>query len=97
MIISFRDKETEDIFDGNGNARARRRLPEHLWSMARRKLDALNSAPRLEALRSPPGTYLEALKDDRTGQHSIRINKQYRVCFVWTDAGPEDVEVTDYH
>jgi proteic killer suppression protein len=61
------------------------------------KLDAIDSAGVLEDLLIPPGNRLEALKGDRRGQHSIRINNQYRVCFRWTDAGPEDVEVVDYH
>lgn len=62
-----------------------------------RKLDALDQAEALDDLRVPPGNRLESLKGDRAGQHSIRINDQYRVCFTWTAAGPEDVEVTDYH
>jgi proteic killer suppression protein len=68
-----------------------------LWRKASRKLDAIDSAGVLEDLLIPPGNRLEALKGDRRGQHSIRINNQYRVCFRWTDAGPEDVEVVDYH
>ena len=65
--------------------------------MAQRKLDQLNQAEILKDLRAPPANRLEALKGDRKGQHSIRINDQYRVCFRWTDAGPEDVEIVDYH
>ena len=65
--------------------------------VARRKLDMLAAATALKDLRSPPGNQLEALKRDRIGQHSIRINDQYRVCFRWTDAGPTDVEIVDYH
>jgi len=68
-----------------------------LLSVARRKLRQLEIAGRLEDLRVPPGNRLEALKGDRAGQYSIRINDQYRVCFVWTAAGPEDVEIVDYH
>jgi proteic killer suppression protein len=69
------------------------------WSRPsfRRKLDQLNQAHALEDLRVPPGNRLEALKGDRKGQHSIRINDQFRVCFVWTDAGPRDAEIVDYH
>ena len=67
------------------------------WKIARRKLEWLDSAGSLEDLRVPPGNRLEALKGNRRGQHSIRINDQYRVCFTWTDAGPTDVEITDYH
>jgi proteic killer suppression protein len=65
--------------------------------VARRKLDQLNAAVSLGSLSIPPGNRLEALKEDRQGQHSIRINQQFRVCFIWTDQGPERVEVTDYH
>jgi proteic killer suppression protein len=65
--------------------------------VARRKLDQLNAAVSLGSLSIPPGNQLEALKEDRQGQHSIRINQQFRVCFIWTDQGPERVEVTDYH
>jgi len=64
---------------------------------ARRKLDALNTAANLADLRAPPGNRLEALKNDWAGQYSIRINRQYRVCFVWTGDGPAEVEITDYH
>jgi len=65
--------------------------------VAQRKLDQLNQAKELLDLRVPPNNRLEALKGDRRGQHSIRINDQYRVCFRWTEAGPEDVEIVDYH
>jgi len=65
--------------------------------MAARKLDLLDSAISLDELRVPPGNRLEALSGDRKGQHSIRINDQYRICFVWTDTGPDEVEITDYH
>lgn len=68
-----------------------------LWKISRRKLDQLNAAVSLGALRIPPGNKLESLKGDRQGQHSIRINEQFRVCFIWTDEGPERVEITDYH
>jgi toxin HigB-1 len=95
-MISFRDEETKAIFDGVASKAARRRCPTHLWPVARRKLDALNAASRLADLRSP-GNNLERLKRDRAGQHSIRINDKYRVCFVWTDTGAEQAEITDYH
>ena len=65
--------------------------------MALRKLRQVGSAIALSDLRSPPGNRLEALEGDRSGQHSIRINDQWRICFVWTDAGPEEVEIVDYH
>jgi proteic killer suppression protein len=68
-----------------------------LWDIARRKLDQLNAAVGLSDLRFPPSNHLEALKGDRKGQHSIRINQQYRLCFEWTDSGPAGVEIVDYH
>lgn len=97
MILSFRDAETEDLFNGVPSKRARKRLPQELWAVARRRLDYLNAAATLDDLRVPPGNRLHALEGDRAGQHSISINMQYRICFVWTAAGPEGVEVTDYH
>jgi proteic killer suppression protein len=97
MIRSFRDSATEDLFNGSDSKAARRRLPRELWRVAARKLDALDQAEALEDLRVPPGNRLESLKADRAGQHSVRINDQYRVCFRWTAAGPEDVEIVDYH
>lgn len=97
MIQSFRDSETEAIYYGTSTKAARRRLPDTLWRVAQRKLVYLANVAELRDLASPPGNHLEALRDDRKGQHSIRINVQYRICFVWTDAGPEHVEITDYH
>ena len=97
MIRSFRDSATEDLFNGSGTKAARQRVPQQLWRVTARKLDALDQAEALEDLRVPPGNRLEPLKGDRSGQHSIRINDQYRICFTWTPAGPEDVEVVDYH
>lgn len=97
MIRSFHDRATEDVYHGERSAAARRVLPAALWRVARRKLDHLEFAGRLEDLRSPPGNQLEALRGDRVGKHSIRINAQYRICFVWTPQGPEQVEITDYH
>jgi proteic killer suppression protein len=97
MIRSFADEPTEDLFYGRKTRAARKRLPSQLWSKAATKLDAVDSADLLIDLRIPPGNRLEALKGDRAGQHSIRINDQYRICFTWTEAGPEDVEVVDYH
>lgn len=96
-IVSFADQGTEDVFNGENTRKARRTCPESLWLVARRKLDQINAATALSDLRCPPGNELEALKGDRKGQHSIRINRQYRVCFVWTDSGPADVEIVDYH
>lgn len=97
MIGSFRDRGTEDLFDGRNNKAARKVLPRSLWKLAARKLDQLDSVTRFEDLQVPPGDSLEPLTGDRAGQHSIRINKQYRICFEWSDDGPEQVEVTDYH
>lgn len=97
MIKSFRDKGTEDIFDRKNTREARRAWPQQIWRIAQRKLDQLNGVVSLESLKIPPGNFLEALKDDRKGQHSIRINDQIRVCFVWTDDGVENIEITDCH
>jgi proteic killer suppression protein len=97
MIRSFRDAATEDLFYGRSTKAARKRLPQALLRQAAKKLDAVDSAGVLEDLRIPPGNRLEALRGDRKGEHSIRINDQYRICFKWTEAGPEDVEVVDYH
>ena len=97
MIRSFRDEGTEDIFNRADTKRARKICPWVLWKVARRKLEWLDSAASIEDLRVPPGNRLEALQTDRRGQHSIRINDQYRVCFTWTEAGPSEVEIVDYH
>jgi len=97
MIRSFKDKATEDIFDGTNTKAARKSCHQSLWKIAFRKLDQLDSVERLEELRIPPGNRLEALKGDRKGQHSIRINEQYRICFRWMENGPSEVEIVDYH
>lgn len=97
MIQSFFDQATEDIFNGVSSRRARKRLPQTLWRIAHRKLDQLDSVEHLNDLRIPPGNRLELLRSDRQGQHSIRINDQYRICFIWTDQGPSRVEIVDYH
>ncbi len=97
MIRSFRDGATEDIFNRADTKRARKACPPILWKAARRKLEWLDSAAGLEDLRVPPGNRLEALKGNREGEHSIRVNDQYRVCFTWTEVGPADVEIVDYH
>jgi proteic killer suppression protein len=97
MIGSFADKATEDIFNGVNSTAARRLLPRDLWKVAFRKLDQIDSAMTIEDLRIPPGNRLEALKADREGQHSIRINDQYRICFEWAQSGAEQVEIVDYH
>ena len=97
MIVSFKDRATEDIFDSKDSKAARKLCPQNLWSTARRKLDQLNAVTSLEELTIPPGNRLEALKGDRKGQHSIRINQQYRICFIWTQQGASEVEIVDYH
>ena len=97
MIRSFRDQGTEDVFNGSNTRAARRLCPPGLWKVTARKLDQLDSVTFLDDLRVPPGDRLEALHGDRQGQCSIRINDRYRVCFVWTDAGPDEVEIADYH
>lgn len=93
MIVGFADARTERFFrEGEcpGSWRAIARV-------LARKLDMVDAAPAVAALRSPPGNRLEALKGDRAGQFSIRVNDQWRVCFVWTERGPDRVEVVDYH
>jgi proteic killer suppression protein len=97
MIVSFRDAETEDIYHGRSTKAARRRLPGTLWRIAGRKLDQMRRVRRIDELAVPPKNRLEPLKGNREGQHSIRINDQYRICFRWTDQGPADVEIVDYH
>lgn len=97
MIRSFAGAGTEDIFNGRNTKEARRTCPRDLWRVAARKLEQLDSVGLLEDLRIPPGNRLEALSRDRKGQFSIRINEQYRVCFVWTEEGPDHVEIVDYH
>jgi proteic killer suppression protein len=97
MIVSFKDKATEDIFNGRASKAARKTCPLVIWRVATRKLDQLDSVTLLEELKIPPGNRLEPLTGNRKGQHSIRINNQFRLCFIWTKAGPEEVEITDYH
>lgn len=93
MIQSFGCTETEWIFKGDYS----RRLPTQIQAAARRKLRILHAVVKLEELRIPPANRLEALKGSRKGQHSIRINDQWRLCFTWTPSGPVDVEIVDYH
>ena len=92
MIVSFKDADTAKLAGGK-----RVKCFAAIESVARRKLRQLEIAGRLNDLRVPPGNRLEALKGNRVGQHSIRVNDQYRVCFRWTSAGAEDVEIVDYH
>jgi proteic killer suppression protein len=93
VIRSFRDKETERVWRGQRS----RRLPHDIQTPARRKLRMLNNAHSNEDLRIPPANRLEALKGNRRGQFSIRINDQWRICFVWRDGDAHDVEIVDYH
>ena len=93
MIKTFACKETEKIWKGEVS----RRLPRDIQQVALRKLFILDKAQTLDDLRIPPANRLETLKHDRSGQHSIRINDQWRICFVWQASGPESVEIVDYH
>jgi proteic killer suppression protein len=93
MITSFRCREAERIFEGRFSAT----LPQAIQKAAARKLEIIDAARDLEDLRTLPGNRLEALLGDRRGQHSIRINEQWRVCFVWQDGNATDVEIVDYH
>ena len=93
MIASFRDSPTEDLW----NTGRSRKLPASLHRVALRKLAQLHFAAILDDLRSPPGNRLEALQGDRRGRHSIRINDQYRICFIWRDRNVHEVEIVDYH
>lgn len=95
-MTRWRNKGTEDLFDGVNSREARRLLPRDLVQVAQRKLSLVASAATLEALHVPPNNRLEALKGDRQGQYSIRINDQYRICFTWNDSA-EQIEVIDYH
>ena len=97
MIRSFRDAGTEDIFNGRSSKAARKACPKNLWKVVARKLDQLDSVVSLDELRVPPGNHLEPLVGDRQGQVSIRINDRYRICFNWTESGPAEVEIVDYH
>ncbi|HTE43833.1 MAG TPA: type II toxin-antitoxin system RelE/ParE family toxin [Gemmatimonadaceae bacterium] len=97
MILSFSDAGTEDVFNGVDSRTARKVCPNTLWRVAQRKLDQLDAAVSLESLRVPPGNKLEALKGNRRGQYSVRINDQFRICFAWTPTGPEHVTIVDYH
>lgn len=93
MIRNFKDKEAQKIWEGTIS----RKLPMDIQGVARRKLRMLNNAKQLNDLRVPPANRLEALKGDRKGQYSIRINNQWRICFVWSNGNADAVEITDYH
>jgi proteic killer suppression protein len=92
MIVGFRDRDTELVWRGQRS----RRLPQDVQDAARRKLRMLDAADRLEDLRNPPGNRLEALRGARAGQHSVRINDQWRICFRWAEGVASDVEIVDY-
>jgi toxin HigB-1 len=92
VIQSFRDKDTQALYESGSPRRFR-----SFAAVAERKLAQLDAAQTLDFLRAPPGNRLEALKGNRSGQYSIRINDQWRICFVWTHNGPAEVEIVDYH
>lgn len=92
MVLTFKCADTQNLFQRN---RVKRFV--NIESIARRKLEQINAAATLDFLRAPPGNRLEPLSGNRKGQHSIRINDQFRVCFIWTPQGPKDVEIVDYH
>ncbi|MDR9499935.1 MAG: type II toxin-antitoxin system RelE/ParE family toxin [Hydrogenovibrio sp.] len=97
MIVSFKNKAVEDVFNGRASKEARKTCPQTIWKIAARKLEQLDSVVALDELKIPPGNRLEALSGDRQGQYSIRINGQFRICFKWNDSGPDEVEIVDYH
>jgi len=97
VIQSFKNRGTEDVFNGRATRAARLVCPQSLWRIAQRKLDQINRVLELQELMIPPGNRLESLKSYRRGQHSIRINDQYRICFRWERGHANEVEITDYH
>ena len=97
MITSFRDAGTQDLFHGRITKAARRVCPETIWRIARRKLDRIAAATELATLAIPRSNRLEPLKGDRRGEHGVRVDDRYRICFRWTEHGAEDVEIVDHH
>lgn len=97
VIRSFRGQGTTDIYDGLDSKSARKTCPRDLWPIARRKLDQIHRVRDLNELSVPPGNRLERLSGNRGGQHSVRINDQYRICFLWEVGFADGVEITDYH
>jgi len=97
MAIEFRDRGTEDVYNGVDSKAARKVCPAEVVRRARAQQFLIDDAESLEDLRVPPGNRLTALKGDRKGQYSIRINKRYRICFRWTEGGAREVEIVDYH
>jgi proteic killer suppression protein len=96
MILNFRDRASEDVYNGV-NSRNARAIPRPIWKIAGRKLDMLNAAKDLQDLEAPPGNRLELLKGPWAGHHSIRINDQYRIVFKWVAGNAKDVVIVDYH
>ncbi len=96
MILSFGDQATEDLFHGEQTKEVRK-IPNNIWSVARRKIDMVNAAYVLSDLKIPPNNRLEALKGNLRGFHSIRINRQYRIIFKWIEGNAKGVQITDYH
>jgi proteic killer suppression protein len=92
MVQSFKCKDTLALYEGKSPRKFKAFL-----AVAERKLSQLDGAQTLEFMKAPPGNHLEALKGDRKGQYSVRVNDQWRICFVWTPTGPVDVEIVDYH
>jgi proteic killer suppression protein len=97
VIRGFRDQGTQDVFNGLDTKAARRACPRDLWARAQRRLSQLDYASSLRDLRLPKSSRLHRLVEDRKDQYSISINMEYRICFTWTDVGPDEVEITDYH
>lgn len=97
MIQSFKTTGTEDIFDGMASQSARKCCPQTIWPVVRRKLDQINRVQEISELKVPPVNHLERLKGDRDNQYSIRINQQYRICFIWEEGHAYEIEITDYH
>ena len=97
MLKTFENNATEDIYNGKATKLAMRACPKKIWRIATRKLDQLDSILSLDELLVPPGNRLETLSGQRKGQFSIRINDQFRICFKWSETGPEVFEITDYH
>jgi proteic killer suppression protein len=95
--MEFKSRATKELYNGNPTSAARRLVPANLRQRALDKLTLVDAAATLADLAAPPSNRLEALKGDRKGQHSIRINNQYRICFRWTQSGAVDVEIVDYH
>jgi len=97
VIIDFYDKGTEDVYNGVNSRQARKTLPVELRKIAFRRFYLLDNAVNLKDVKMSPGNHLEVLRGKRRGQHSIRINDRYRICFIWSEKGPKRVEIVDYH